>query len=314
MYAFHYLPTFVQTAFRTLTMDLRQIRYFLNLTETLNFTRAAVLSQVTQPALTKAIQKLEEELGGQLLFRDGKDTRLTELGRTIRGEFEKIVASEMKARELADHVVHEGRTLLSIGVASTLGPEPVSGFLDEFLSEMRQVEVIIDSINQDVAEELVLSGGLDACFCVDADGSNPKLRSIPLYEERLLAATAADHRFAQMAEIPTAELAHENYIDRVNCEFRRRVIDHFMDHDLLMRPQLRSDREDWVQRAIARGFGVAMLPERAVMLDGIRLTPVRGMDLSRSVCLLTVFGSASAPAVRRLADAAKRYVWLSSEL
>ena len=71
-------------------MDFRQIRYFLNLTETLNFTRAAALSQVTQPALTKAIQKLEEEIGGQLLFRDGKDTRLTELGRTIRGEFEKI--------------------------------------------------------------------------------------------------------------------------------------------------------------------------------------------------------------------------------
>ncbi len=292
-------------------MDLKQIRYFLNLADTLNFTRAAELSQVTQPALTKAIQKLESELGGQLLYRDGKDTRLTELGRTIRGELENIIASEMRAKELADEVVHEDRTVLTVGVANTLGPEPISGFLDTFLSEMRQVEIIVDSIKQEVAAELVLSGALDACFCVDCDRANPKLQAVSLYSERLLAASAANHRFADMSEIPASHLSEEIFIDRVNCEFRKRVIDHFMDNDILMRPQLRSDREDWVQRAVARGFGVAMIPERSVAHQGIQLTPVKGMELSRQVCLLTVFGSGSAPAVRRLQDAAAMHAWSS---
>ena len=51
-------------------MDLTQIRYFLALAQTLNFTRAAEACHVIQPALTKSIQRLEEELGGPLLLRE----------------------------------------------------------------------------------------------------------------------------------------------------------------------------------------------------------------------------------------------------
>ena len=115
-------------------MDLKQIKFFLNLAETLNFTRAAQISNVTQPALTKSIQRLEQELGGQLIYRDGRDTRLTELGRTLKVEFEAIVKSEMRARELAELVVHEQRTMITIGVASTLSPYPIWPFLEDFVS------------------------------------------------------------------------------------------------------------------------------------------------------------------------------------
>lgn len=290
-------------------MDLSQIRYFLYLAETLNFTRAAALSQISQPALTKAIRRLEEELGGQLVYRGGKDTRLTELGRTIRGEFEKIVMSAMRARELADQVVNEDRTIITLGVAATLAPEPVSGFLDAFLRDMREVEVLIESINPELASELVLAGALDACFCIDVDAANPKLQAIDLFRERLLVATARDHRFATMAAVPLAELADESYLDRVNCDFRARPIEYFMDHDVVMHPQLRSDREDWIQHAVARGFGITMLPEHSVLRDDIHLTSVSGLDLSRKVSLLTIFGSGTAPAIRRLRKAAKAHDW-----
>lgn len=56
-------------------MDLNQVRYFIQLADTLNFTEAARRSGVSQPSLTKAIQRLEEELGGPLIYRDGKDSR-----------------------------------------------------------------------------------------------------------------------------------------------------------------------------------------------------------------------------------------------
>src|SRR5919106_6213658 len=71
-------------------MEMHQIRYFLAVCETLNFTRAAEQCYVTQPALTRAVQKLEEELGG-LLFRRGRHlTLLTDLGRPMRPQFEQI--------------------------------------------------------------------------------------------------------------------------------------------------------------------------------------------------------------------------------
>ena len=64
-------------------MELNQVRYFINLAETLNFTAAARLSSVSQPSLTRAIHRLEEELGGKLIHRDGKNSRLTGLGQDV---------------------------------------------------------------------------------------------------------------------------------------------------------------------------------------------------------------------------------------
>jgi DNA-binding transcriptional LysR family regulator len=75
-------------------MELNQISYFINLAETLNFTAAARLSGVSQPSLTRAIRRLEEELGGPLIYRDGKNSRLTSLGQDVETEFwvQRVVA------------------------------------------------------------------------------------------------------------------------------------------------------------------------------------------------------------------------------
>ena len=64
-------------------MEMHQVRYFLAAARTLNFTRAAEECNVTQPSLTRAIQKLEEEFGGQLFRRERSLTHLTELGRQM---------------------------------------------------------------------------------------------------------------------------------------------------------------------------------------------------------------------------------------
>lgn len=295
-------------------MDLKQIRYFLNLADTLNFTRAAQLSDVSQPALTKAIRRLEEELGGQLIYRDGKDTRLSELGRTLRGEFEAIVASEMRARDLAESVTQHGKTRIAIGIANTMGPDPIWPFLETVLDSLVDAEVIIQSIHPMMAEEMVLSGALDACFYNSVNFANPKLQTMPLYRERLQLAVSNNHPFADLDIVPMNSLRQERYIDRIKCEFREDVIEHFMDQDALSRSILQSDREDWIQSAVARNYGITMLPEHSAVIGGIILKPVSGLTLSREVGLLTVFGSSTAPAIRSIREAAKTYEWPASKV
>lgn len=71
-------------------VDFNQVRYFLALADCLNFTRAAERCNVSQPALTQAIRRLENELGGELIRREGRDSELTTLGRSLRGYFEEI--------------------------------------------------------------------------------------------------------------------------------------------------------------------------------------------------------------------------------
>src|ERR1700742_1623783 len=79
-------------------MELHQVRYFLAVASTLNFTRAAEQCNVTQPALTKAVQKLEHELGGTLIHRESSLTQLTELGKMILPTLEKMSAAEEAVR------------------------------------------------------------------------------------------------------------------------------------------------------------------------------------------------------------------------
>lgn len=290
-------------------MDLRQIRYFLNLSETLNFTRAAELSDISQPSLTKAIQKLEDEIGGPLVFRDGKDTRLTELGRVLRIEFEKIIASEMRALELADEIINEDRTLLRVGVANTIGPRPIISFLAFFIDDMPNVEILLEAIAPASTRQALLSGDLDACFCVDIDAANPKLDDINLYQEGMRVASAARHPFEPLKEVSHKALGKEQFLDRGNCELRQRLIDHFMEHDVVMRPRLRCDREDWVEEAIAQGLGVAMVPEFSLRSDAVTLTKLAGVEFTRNVFLSSISGSATTPAVKRMREAAKAYPW-----
>ena len=83
-------------------MEFNQIRYFLAVARTLHFTRAADDCNVSQPALTRAIQKLEEELGGPLFHRERAHTQLTELGQRVLPALERAVTATKEAREAAE--------------------------------------------------------------------------------------------------------------------------------------------------------------------------------------------------------------------
>ena len=79
-------------------MEMHQVRYFVTLCETLNFTRAAEACHVAQPSLTKAIQKLEDELGGPLFSRERGLTHLTDLGRLMKPHLEAVYEASEAAR------------------------------------------------------------------------------------------------------------------------------------------------------------------------------------------------------------------------
>src|SRR3954465_12005462 len=85
----------------SMQLQLYQVRYFLALARTLNFTRAAKQCNVTQPALTKAVQKLEQELGGGLIHRERQLTQLTHLGKLVLPMLERTYAAAESVRTSA---------------------------------------------------------------------------------------------------------------------------------------------------------------------------------------------------------------------
>ncbi|MDR6831415.1 DNA-binding transcriptional LysR family regulator [Bosea sp. BE271] len=290
-------------------MDIRQIHYFLNLAQTLNFTEAARQSGVSQPSLTRAIQRLEEELRGPLLYRDGKDTRLTELGREIQIEFMRVQASLKAVADIAENSVLGRRRRLSIGLATTVAPTVTTLFWQHVLDQLPMTELQFLPLLPGEDENEILSGKYHLCLMTDPPKPNPKLTILPLYRERLQVALAASHPLASQAEISQQQVAGEPYLDRLHCEFRSQLVAYFMDRDIVMRPRVMSEREDWVQQLVASGAGVCSLPDRSVIVEGIVLRPLEGLELSRQVTLVGVSGSGNPKEVRQILTMAAKHTW-----
>ena len=162
------------------TMELNQVSYFINLAETLNFTAAARLSGVSQPSLTRAIRRLEDELGGPLIYRDGTNSRLTGLGHDVEAEFRRMVVAMKSVRNHSEHWAMGGHRVLDVAVAPTVGPKEFTAFFESALAEMPSIEIKLHSLqsNEDTSE--VLSGKYHACIMPRETRPERKLDVHPL--------------------------------------------------------------------------------------------------------------------------------------
>lgn len=107
---------------------MHQIRYFLAVCETLNFTRAAETCNVSQPALTKAVKKLEGELGNPLFFREGKRVLITEFGRLMRPNLQAIHGQTESVRNLAEGFNLLNKSPSNVGIMTTIARWGWQGF------------------------------------------------------------------------------------------------------------------------------------------------------------------------------------------
>src|SRR4051812_39979272 len=147
-------------------MELHQVRYFLAVASTLNFTRAAEQCDVTPPALTKGVQKLEQELGGQLIYREHQLTQLTDLGKEVLPILARALTSAETARRRAREFQRKEVAPLKIG------PPPPSRRRSSSIRSRRSQSSSLDftSSCEGAAEKLVeplLKGEINAAMVGD---------------------------------------------------------------------------------------------------------------------------------------------------
>ena len=255
-------------------MEMHQVRYFLAVADTLNFTRAAEQCHVSQPALTRAIQQLEEELGGLLLRRERKLTHLTDFGRLIEPHLRQLPADAEAAKSTAKKFLSLEEAQIRLGVMCTIGPARFMGFLAAFRAanpgcELTLVEGVPGGLSQ-----MLLAGELDLAVMAQPEPFNERLDVLPLYRERFGIAFPAGHRLEQQNRIRITDVAEETYLRRINCEYRDYLAERLRECGIAVRVGFQSEREDWIQMMVAAGFGVCFLPEFSPTIPGVRLQPV----------------------------------------
>jgi DNA-binding transcriptional LysR family regulator len=267
-------------------MEIHQVRYFLAVCETRSFTRAAERCSVSQPALTAAIKKLEEELGGPLILRERGGAKLTALGQHVLPRFQRLRDETQAVQVIAENHRRLKQVPLRVGILCTIGPARLSGSLAAFRAEAPGVELEIAVAMQgellrrlEEAEVDVLVSNLGEAvpdWCVVA----------PLYDERYVVLLPPGHRLAARENLRLEDLDGEPYLDRLACEMREQVAVVCAARGMELYAAYRTDREDWVQSLVQAGLGFAFMPEHSVLLAEASRRPLIDPPLQRTIALV----------------------------
>jgi DNA-binding transcriptional LysR family regulator len=185
-------------------LDLRKLRYFLAVADRLHFGRAAEDLHIAQPALSRQIRALEQDLGASLFTRNRHGVVLTDAGRQLLADAGPLLASADAVRRRVTVAAHGSRRL-AVGFRTGI---PVIPAAQAF--EARHPDVVLDvqRIEWDDQAPMLLDGRIDVGYVrlpIDEAG----LRVTPLYTEPRVAVLPAGHRFAGKKEVTEADLAGE---------------------------------------------------------------------------------------------------------
>lgn len=292
-------------------MEMHQVRYFLAVCETLNFTRAAEQCNVAQPSLTRAVKNLEDELGGPLFRRERNNTHLTGLGEMMRPHLSQVLAETDAAKERARSFAKAEDTDLRVGLMCTIGPARLLPFLQAFRDRHPRINLTISDGNGASIEENLAKGGYDVAIFGLPGGVDDRFQSRRLYDERFVIGIAPGHAFARQNAVRLADLDKQTCVSRTECEFHDYVGELLVQAGIGVSTAFRSDRDDWVQTMALAGLGFTYIPEHSVTLSGLCVRPLVEPEITRQIQIVTVRGRPHAPSVGAFVNEALRFPWSS---
>ncbi len=290
-------------------VELQQIRYFLAIQQHGSFSRAAQACDVSQPALTAAIKKLETDIGGPLLHREGKRLVLTELGRMVKPHLEQVLAGTQNAREIARDFRLLRQAPLRIGIMGSIGPARVSAFFRHFHQSAPGIELTVQEAPLAGLLHDLEAGQLDLVLASAPQGLDDTFRSEALYQESYVVVFPPGHRLGGLEAVALADLTGEDYVDRLACEMREAVMAVCGQRKVELYATFRSEREDWVESMVLAGLGFAFMPEYSVRLHGLQRRPLVDPPVGRTILIADVRGRQRTPAAKLFVDSIRSYTW-----
>lgn len=275
-------------------MEMQQVRYFLAVARTLNFTRAAEECNVTQPALTRAIKQLEDELGGELIRREGRHSHLTDLGNRMQPLLAQCYDSALTAKALAAKVKKGEVSSLSVAVSRTLDLDLLVGPLAEMQRSFPGLQLKLRRAGGGEIAEMLKSGEVELAIGGPLGETWDRIDTWPMFTEAFDLVVGADDSLAQRNCIDLdVELVRESrFLHYAGCdpaelrpdEVAARGIPYDSVHEV-------DELRDLEALVVAR-FGLAIMPASALKSPRVRHLPCSALDLKRTVAIYSVAGRA----------------------
>lgn len=255
-------------------MELRQVRLFLAAAEEGSITAAARRMSLTQPALSRQIKALEEELGVELFTRGAHSVALTPAGRVLAEEGGKLL-------DRAERVVMRVRAEadgepLRIGYAPSLAGPLLGAALERFSQLHPRVRVQLFDCSSAEMRERLAQGKLDVVVTVPWEGDTPSVTWTRIRRHEMCLAVAAAHPFAGLSKVPVAGLNGQRLLLFARAEYPEywaAVTRMFRDHGIDAKIAGEFDGVSSLGAAVEAGLGVALVAAGS-RIDRVAMLPL----------------------------------------
>ncbi len=277
-------------------MELHQIRYFLSLSDCLNFTEAAEKCGVTQPALSRAIKKLEDELGGDLFRRERNLTHMTELGHLVMPLLRQCHESAQAAGALAESFRTGAHAPLRLTLSNTVHMQLIVEPLRELVATLPGLELKLTRSSRDDLAASLRSGASEVGIAAMMPITWERLNSWPLFVERFKVVVPVDHPLASGGPICASQLRNWRLFGRQHCETAEDFAATMRTHGIPIEHNDNVTSDADLCALIEAGVGIGLLPRSSVTSPRLTAIPLEAPGLERTVALYAVSGRQLAPA------------------
>jgi DNA-binding transcriptional LysR family regulator len=248
-------------------MELRQIRSFLSIAETLNFGRAAEMIHLSQPALSLQIRALENEIGVRLFERNRRKTVLTAAGVAFREDASGALLRLDQAVHKAKLAANGKLGILRIGFISTAGNEIVPTIIRQFREVNAEVEFSLRNVLTTDQIQMLEAGSLDIGFLRLPIGGHSELEVVTVHREPFMLVVPSSHKLAKRKRVRLREAAGQDF---VMCErtyapgFHDLIFGMLRDAGLIPNVRQTAGEMPTLISLVDSGIGIAILPASAV--------------------------------------------------
>lgn len=284
-------------------MDIKQLHYFIAVSEQMNFSKAAERLHISQPSLSNAIKKLEQEIGSPLLERNTRNLQLTEAGELLF-ERAKVIVKNMEVLKIEmNEVIVHGTRDITIGVMESIKhwlPKVIANYKKDYpqmkfhLVDILGSKRVKKSLKSYKTHVIITNQLMD----------DPELEVQTLYEERLVAVLPLHHPLVQKDTITISDICEEPFIiSTEGFQTRRDILTSFEQAGKSINIQFEIERFETAVSLVREHLGVTILPENYLQgptAKTIVKKEIEGVNLNRNVYLVYLKNRHLPLAIRQL--------------
>ena len=293
-------------------MTLTELKYIVAVAREKHFGRAADACFVSQPTLSVAIKKLEEELEVKIFERNANEVSVTPLGEEIARQSQSVLEQAAQIKEIAKRGKDPLSGALKLGVIYTIAPYLLPELVRHTIEMSPQMPLMLQENFTVKLLEMLRTGDID-CAIMAEPFPDTGLAIAPLYDEPFMAAVPSNHPLAQQTSITAQALKSETMLLLGNGHcFRDHVLEvcpefaRFSSQAEGIRKSFEGSSLETIKHMVAAGMGVTLVPRLSVPKEALQAGTKRKKSADSYVRYLPVVDGDDAPPTRRVVLAWRR--------